>query len=134
MAMAASLACSAASRKRNCGSSMIGASTSRDLMEIVEERYGRGSIMISSQLPTSAWHDVIGEPTFADAILDRIVRNAYRLELEGQSLRRTIIKMDDETPQTRYPKPTASRQRITGGRIVPEQVGACCRHGSVRRM
>jgi len=72
----------------------------RDLMEIAEERYGRGSIMITSQLPTSAWHDVIGEPTFADAILDRIVHNAYRLELEGQSLRRPIAKMDDETPQT----------------------------------
>lgn len=72
----------------------------RDLMEIVEERYGRGSIMITSQLPTSAWHDVIGEPTFADAILDRIVHNAYRLELEGQSLRRPIANIDDETPQT----------------------------------
>lgn len=48
----------------------------RDLMEIVEERYGRGSIMITSQLPITAWHDVIGEPTFADAILDRVVHNA----------------------------------------------------------
>jgi DNA replication protein DnaC len=70
----------------------------RDLMEIVEERYGRGSTMITSQLPVKAWHDVIGEPTFADAILDRIVHNAYRLELEGQSMRKTITKMDDETP------------------------------------
>lgn len=72
----------------------------RDLMEIVEERYGRGSTMITSQLPTSAWHDIIGEPTFADAILDRIVHNAYRLELEGQSMRKTIAKKDDETPQS----------------------------------
>jgi hypothetical protein len=47
-----------------------------------------------------AWHDVIGEPTFADAILDRIVHNAYRLELEGASMRKTIAKTDDETPQT----------------------------------
>ena len=45
------------------------------------------------------WHDVIGEPTFADAILDRIVHNAYRLELEGASMRKTIAKIDDETPQ-----------------------------------
>ncbi len=67
---------------------------------LVEERYGRGSTMITSQLPITAWHDVIGEPTFADAILDRIVHNAYRIELEGQSMRKTIAKMDDETPQT----------------------------------
>jgi DNA replication protein DnaC len=71
----------------------------RDLMEIVEERYARGSTMITSQLPIKAWHDVIGEPTFADAILDRIVHNAYRIELEGQSMRKTIAKMDDETSQ-----------------------------------
>jgi DNA replication protein DnaC len=71
----------------------------RDLMEIVEERYGRGSTMITSQLPVKAWHDVIGEPTFADAILDRIVHNAYRPELEGQSMRKTITKMDDENLQ-----------------------------------
>ena len=72
----------------------------RDLMEIVEERYGRGSTMITSQLPIKSWHDVIGEPTFADAILDRIVHNAYRLDLEGQSMRRTIAKKDDEIAQT----------------------------------
>ena len=60
---------------------------------------GRGSTMITSQLPVKDWHDVIGEPTFADAILDRIVHNAYRLELEGQSMRKTITKMDDESPQ-----------------------------------
>ena len=72
----------------------------RDLMEIVEECYGRGATMITSQLPIKSWHDVIGEPTFADAILDRIVHNAYRLDLEGQSMRKPVAKMDDETPQT----------------------------------
>ncbi len=72
----------------------------RDLMEIIEERYERGSTMITSQLPVSAWHDLIGEPTFADAILDRIVHNAYRLQLEGQSMRKTISEKDDVTPQT----------------------------------
>ncbi|KIN71461.1 putative transposase, ATP-binding component [Sulfitobacter guttiformis KCTC 32187] len=56
--------------------------------------------MITSQLPIKAWHDVIGQPTFADAILDRIVYNAYRLELEGQSMRKTISKIDYEMPQT----------------------------------
>ena len=57
-------------------------------MEIVEERYGRGSTMITSQLPITAWHDVIGEPTFAEAILDRIIHNAYRLALDGPSMRK----------------------------------------------
>jgi DNA replication protein DnaC len=56
--------------------------------------------MITSQLPVSAWHDLIGEPTFADAILDRIIHNAYRLQLEGQSMRKTIAEKDDGTPQT----------------------------------
>ena len=59
----------------------------RDLMEIVEDRYGRGSTLITSQLPVDKWHDVIDEPTFADAILDRLVHNAYRLALAGPSLR-----------------------------------------------
>jgi len=72
----------------------------RDLMEIIEDRYERGSTMITSQLPVSAWHDLIGEPTFADAILDRIVHNAYRIKLEGQSMRKTIAEKDDVTPQT----------------------------------
>jgi DNA replication protein DnaC len=60
----------------------------RDLMEVVEERYGRRSMLITSQLTLDKWHDVIGEPTFADAILDRIVHNAYRLDLNGPSLRK----------------------------------------------
>ena len=79
------------------GPDRLTAAQRRDLMEIVEERYGRGSTMITSQMPVSTWHDVIGEPTFADAILDRIVHNAYRLELEGQSMRKSIAEKDDET-------------------------------------
>lgn len=66
-------------------------------MEIVEDRYGAGSILITSQLPLKTWHEVIGEPTFADAILDRLVHNAYRLELEGQSFRKLAAKTGDET-------------------------------------
>ena len=61
----------------------------RDLMQIVEERYGRRSTVITSQLPLETWHEVIGEPTFADAILDRLVHNAYRIALDGPSLRKT---------------------------------------------
>ena len=60
----------------------------RDLLEIVEDRYDRGSLVITSQVPVDRWHDMIGVPTLADAILDRIVHNAYRVELAGESLRK----------------------------------------------
>jgi len=56
------------------GPERLNAGQRRDLMEIVEDRIGRGSIRITSQLPVTAWHDVIDEPTFADAILDRVRR------------------------------------------------------------
>ncbi|MCO6392432.1 ATP-binding protein [Aliihoeflea aestuarii] len=59
-----------------------------DLLEILEDRYGRRSTIITSQLPVSAWHDVIGNPTYADAILDRLVHNAHRIDLTGDSMRR----------------------------------------------
>ena len=59
-----------------------------DLLEILEDRYGRRSTIITSQLPVSAWHEVIGNPTYADAILDRLVHNAHRIDLSGESLRR----------------------------------------------
>src|SRR5262245_31413349 len=72
----------------------------RDLMEIVEDRYGRGSTLITSQLPLDKWHDVIGDPTFADAILDRIVHNAYRLELDGPSMRK-LKATEQETTYVR---------------------------------
>jgi DNA replication protein DnaC len=74
----------------------LGTEQRRDLFEIVEERYGRGATMITSQIPVDRWHDVIGDPTLADAILDRVVHNAHRLKLKGDSLRRkTAI-----TPET----------------------------------
>jgi DNA replication protein DnaC len=70
------------------GPDRLAASQRRDFMEIVEDRHGRGSLLITSQLPVSSWHDVIGEATLGDAILDRIVHNAYRLELDGPSMRK----------------------------------------------
>jgi DNA replication protein DnaC len=70
------------------GPERLTASQRRDLMEIVEDRYGTGSTLITSQLPVDSWHDVVGEPTFADAILDRLVHNAYRLDLDGPSMRK----------------------------------------------
>src|SRR3954469_1793280 len=64
----------------------------RDLLEIAEERHGRGATLITSQIPVDRWHDLIGDPTLADAILDRIVHNAHRLQLRGESLRKKIAQ------------------------------------------
>src|SRR5476651_868722 len=58
------------------------------LMEIIEDRHGKTSLIITSQLPVSKWFEVIGEKTVADAILDRIVHDAHRIELKGESMRR----------------------------------------------
>jgi DNA replication protein DnaC len=76
------------------GPDRLTANQRRDLMEIIEDRYGRGSTLITSQLPVEAWHEVIGDPTFADAILDRLVHNAYRFALEGPSMRKPEAEPD----------------------------------------
>ena len=60
----------------------------RDLLEIVEDRYNAGSLIITSQLPVDRWYEIVGNPTLADAILDRIVHTAHRVELRGESLRK----------------------------------------------
>jgi DNA replication protein DnaC len=65
----------------------LDASSRHDLLEILEDRYGRRSTIITSKLPVTAWHEIIGDPTYADAILDRLVHNAHRIELSGESLR-----------------------------------------------
>lgn len=59
-----------------------------DFMEIIEDRHGRHSTIIASQLPVGSWYDVIGEATIADAILDRLVHTSHRIELKGESLRK----------------------------------------------
>lgn len=60
----------------------------RDLLEVLEERYANSSTLIASQIPTEHWHELIGDPTIADAILDRLVHNAYKVILEGESMRK----------------------------------------------
>lgn len=60
----------------------------RDLLELLEERQSRRSTVVTSQLPVASWHEAIGQATLADAILDRLVHNAYRIELSGESMRR----------------------------------------------
>jgi DNA replication protein DnaC len=64
----------------------------RDLLEIVDDRHGRGSTIVTSQLPVEQWHEAIANPTVADAILDRLVHNAHRLTLKGDSLRKVAAK------------------------------------------
>jgi DNA replication protein DnaC len=60
----------------------------REFLEVLDDRQGQGSTLITSQFPVKQWHDIIADPTVADAILDRLVHNAYRIELEGESLRK----------------------------------------------
>jgi DNA replication protein DnaC len=66
----------------------------RDLLELLEDRYGKRSTIVTSQLPISSWHDAIGDPTLADAILDRLVHNAHKIELKGESMRKHAMKLD----------------------------------------
>lgn len=67
----------------------------RNLLEVIEDRYNVASTIVTSQLPVDHWHDTIGEPTLADAILDRLVHNAHRIILKGESMRKKI-KVDFE--------------------------------------
>jgi DNA replication protein DnaC len=66
----------------------------RDLLEILEDRYGNRSTIMTSQLPTTKWHDHLGEPTMADAIADRVLHNAHRIALKGPSRRKPAAEKD----------------------------------------
>ncbi|MBM4408327.1 MAG: AAA family ATPase [Chloroflexi bacterium] len=85
-----------------------------DLLEVIEDRAGTRSTIVTSQLPVGHWHEALGEPTVADAILDRLVHGAYRLELRGDSRRRAAAALegagdtDPVTDTTTRPKPTVS--------------------------
>ena len=71
------------------GLSKLMAEQRRDLLEILEDRYDSRSTIVTSQLPLDKWHDIIGDPTLADAILDRLVHNAYKINLRGESMRKS---------------------------------------------
>lgn len=70
------------------GLGVLKESQRHDLLEVIEDRYARVSTVVTSQLPVGKWHEWIAEPTIADAILDRLVNNAYKVELKGHSRRR----------------------------------------------
>ena len=74
----------------------LGESERRDILEIVEDRYNTRSTILTSQIPIDQWHEQIGDPTSADSILDRLVHNAYRLELKGESMRKVKAAIDKD--------------------------------------
>lgn len=71
------------------GVAMLTDSARRDLLEILDDRYGQRSTIITSQLKVDDWHESIGDPVLADAILDRLVHNAHKLNLSGESMRKS---------------------------------------------
>jgi DNA replication protein DnaC len=71
------------------GLNPLQAADRHDLLEVLEDRYDRSSTLVTSQFPISTWHEIIGEPTLADAILDRLVHQAHKITLKGESMRKT---------------------------------------------
>jgi DNA replication protein DnaC len=70
----------------------------RDLLEILENRYGRASTLVTSQIPIERWQDIVAEPTMADAILDRLVHNARKITSKGEPMRKRDAKRLDDRP------------------------------------
>lgn len=87
----------------------LNADQAADTLEVIEDRAGLRSTVLTSQLPVAMWHEAMGEPTIADAVLDRLLQGAHRIELQGQSMR---------TPHKPAPKPQAARRRT----IAEEEV------------
>ena len=103
---------------------LLTADQRRDLMEVIDDRHQRGSTVLATQIPLDCWHEQIGDPTYGDAILDRLVHNAYRIELRGPSMRpgRAKLSTDEKVNENKdisedipvthtTHKPTASTAR-----------------------
>ena len=89
-----------------------------DLMKIVDDRHDRASTIVTSQVPVELWHEHIGNPTIADAVLDRLVHGAHRLELKGESMRKLRAKPSLAKPPSSSPTATAREtQRYPAGII-----------------
>jgi len=65
-----------------------------DLLEVVEDRHGSGATLITSQLPIAHWHEAVGDPTLADAILDRVLHGATKIQMKGESMRKKLATVD----------------------------------------
>jgi len=76
------------------GLAATGAKPYRELLEIIDDRLGKGSVLITSQFPVSQWHELVGDATVADALMDRLVHQAYRMELKGESMRKARVASD----------------------------------------
>jgi hypothetical protein len=88
-------------RPRPVSRTSTSAAQAGDLLEVIDDRHQRRSTILTSQLPINTWHDNLGDPTLADAICDRILHTAHRIELRGESLR----KPHHPTPPPRRPTP-----------------------------
>jgi DNA replication protein DnaC len=77
------------------GLEKLSMSQRNDLLDVMEDRHGLKSTLITSQLPVSKWHQTIGDATLADAILDRLLHNAHKVELKGESMRKIMSKMTE---------------------------------------
>ena len=80
------------------GLAKLTAEQRRDLLELLDDRHGNRSTVVTSQLPVDHWHEIIGDPTLADAILDRLIHNAYRVNLKGESMRKRHAKLTTTAP------------------------------------
>jgi DNA replication protein DnaC len=89
-----------------------------DLLEVIEDRVQRRSTIVTSQLPLALWHEALGEPTLADAILDRLLHDAHRIELSGESIRKVQLsgKQEDRTNG-----PSTSRKRSPSGDVAADR-------------
>jgi DNA replication protein DnaC len=72
----------------------------RDVLELLEDRHGRGATIVTSQFPVEHWHEALGDPTLADAILDRLLHNAYKIPLRGDSMRKRHAPVKTDVPAT----------------------------------
>lgn len=75
----------------------MNAEAARDIFEILEDRTNRASTIIVSQIPVESWYDIIAAPTIADAILDRLVHNAYRIDMQGESMRKKLSSLSGQS-------------------------------------
>ena len=109
-----------------------------DLLEVMEDRYGKTATVVTSQLPVSKWHEWLGDPTLADAILDRLVHNAYKVELRGPSKRKeksnpSTSDVGSAVAARRGPWLALVPHRVGCSRAVSGSVGARQREAAARR-